>query len=81
MLFVPLFKQSIPKKAVFYDTCLTLALVRLLIGFNPLFSAKAIGIYYNASANALTAYCSTVPIVSANLLIAKDEAISAAPPP
>ena len=40
-------------------------------GSNPLLSARLIGIYSSASANALTAYWSTVEILSAFLWIAR----------
>lgn len=51
------------------------------MAFSPELSAKAVGIYSKASAKALIAYYSTVLTVSANSLIAKEQAISADPPP
>ena len=55
-------KQSIPKYGFFSYTYLDLASATALIGFKPELSAKHVGMPSNASANALTAYYSTVEI-------------------
>jgi hypothetical protein len=54
--------QSIPRCGLFSVIYLDLTSDKALIGFNPLLSASAVGIPSNASANALTAYYSTVDI-------------------
>lgn len=51
------------------------------MGLYPELSAKAEGIYSKASAKALMAYYSMVAILSASLLMAREQAISGAPPP
>ena len=56
------FKQSTPILGLPSLICLALASATVSIGLNPLFSAKAVGIASKASANALTAYCSTLEI-------------------
>jgi len=55
--------QSIPRCGLFSVIYLDLTSDKALIGFNPLLSASAVGIPSNASANALTAYYSTVDIL------------------
>lgn len=51
------------------------------MGLYPELSAKAVGIYSKASANPLMAYYSMVAILSASALMAREQAISGAPPP
>lgn len=79
VLFYP--KQSIPILELFSVTCLDLASATTSIGFNPLFSANAVGIVSKASAKALMAYYSTDSIKSAYLFNSRAHAISAEPPP
>jgi hypothetical protein len=55
--------QSIPYLGLFSAIYLVLALATDSIGLSPEFSANIVGIYSNASAYALTAYCSTVFIL------------------
>jgi len=73
--------QSIPKRGLFYSICIALVLETTSMGFKPELSAKAVGISSNASANALTAYCSTEEILSAALFTAIEHASSTEPPP
>ena len=55
-------KQSIPNVGLFSEIYLALASDTDKIGFNPEFSAKAVGISSKASLKALTAYYSTEDI-------------------
>jgi len=73
--------QSIPRCGLFSVIYLDLTSDKALIGFNPLLSASAVGIPSNASANALTAYYSTVDISSAYLPTYSAHDSSADPPP
>ena len=60
--FVPLLRQSIPKRGLFCAICCDLTSETVLIGEKPLFSANANGTDSKASANARIAYCSMVGI-------------------
>jgi len=73
--------QSIPNLELFSSICLAFVIETTSIGFNPELSAKAVGISSRASAKALTAYYSTVEILSAALFTAIEQAISTEPPP
>lgn len=60
-IYVPLVdrrRQSIPSAGLFSLTCRALTSVMVWIGFNPLFSANAMGMTSRASAKARMAYCS-----------------------
>ncbi len=81
MLVTPFPIQSTPWNGSFFSVWSDLAVDRDLRAFIPAFSARAIGICYKASANALMAYCSVESILSAYLWTAKLAAISADPPP
>lgn len=74
-------KQSIPNLVLFSAIYLDLALETALMGFNPEFSAKTVGISSKASLKALTAYYSTDEILSASYYKAMAQANSQEPPP
>jgi precorrin-4 methylase len=54
---------------------------RVSIGDNPEFSANAMGTVSRAFAKARIAYCSIPGVLSAASATAREQAISAAPPP
>jgi len=81
MLAISAAIQSTPMWGLFCYTYIVLAFAVLAIESRPEFSAKAIGIYSKALAKALTAYYSTVEILSDCSYKCRAQAISQAPPP
>ena len=81
MSLLPVCMQSTPNLVFFSVTCLLLMLARVSIGDRPEFSARAMGMASRASANARMAYCSRPGDLTAASSTAREQAISAAPPP
>lgn len=73
--------QSIPYLGLFSVIYKDLASATDLIGSNPEFSAKTVGICSKASAKALTAYYSTLSIWSDSSCKCNAQANSQLPPP
>ena len=81
MSLLPVCMQSTPSLVFFSVTCRLLMLASVSIGERPEFSARAMGIASSASANARIAYCSRPGDLTAASSTAREQAISAAPPP
>jgi len=81
MLLVPFDMASTPMNGFESSICIFLIFWTYSIVLKPEFSARVIGIYSRASANALTAYCSIPWILSASLATSIAHASSVAPPP
>jgi hypothetical protein len=79
--FEPFMLQSTPRRELFSVTWRDLTEVNVSIGLRPEFSARANGTASKADANERMAYCSIDDISSAALLTAREQVISAAPPP
>ena len=73
--------QSTPRRELDSVTWRDFTEVSVSIGLRPEFSARANGIASRAAAKDRMAYCSMEDISSAALLTAKEQVISAAPPP
>mmetsp|Transcript_9052 Transcript_9052/g.15311 ORF Transcript_9052/g.15311 Transcript_9052/m.15311 type:complete len:262 (+) Transcript_9052:202-987(+) len=81
MSLVPIWLQSTPRRGLPSARCLDLMSVTSRMGDRPAFSARAMGMSSNASAKARMAYCSMPGTVSAKADTAREQAISAEPPP
>mmetsp|Transcript_10286 Transcript_10286/g.20496 ORF Transcript_10286/g.20496 Transcript_10286/m.20496 type:complete len:234 (-) Transcript_10286:922-1623(-) len=81
MSLVPVWLQSTPRKGFLDSSCLLLTLASSSMGERPQFSARARGMSSRASEKARMAYWSVPMTVSAWAETAREQAISADPPP
>mmetsp|Transcript_45949 Transcript_45949/g.80302 ORF Transcript_45949/g.80302 Transcript_45949/m.80302 type:complete len:251 (-) Transcript_45949:939-1691(-) len=81
MSLLPIWLQSTPRRGLPSASWRALMEVTSVMGDRPAFSARAIGRSSRASAKARMAYCSIPGTVSAKADTAREQAISAEPPP